>query len=115
MTKSKRSLLKKELDFNIVWHDEAVTELNEIENYIFQFSVQGAELLVGRILSAVDSLRRNPERFQRDKELNSEFRRVIVSQYKIVFDIKEENKTVKILSVWNTKWNPQKFLKIAKR
>lgn len=115
MTKSKRSLPKKGHEFTIEWHHEAVAELHEIEAYIFQFSVQGAEQTVVRILDAVESLHKNPHRFQRDKELSSQFRRVLVNQYKIVFEIDENRRVVKILSVWNTKWNPDKFLKVGKR
>jgi plasmid stabilization system protein ParE len=113
MKPSKRSSQKKE--FKIEWHPAAVEELSEIESYILQYSVQGSENVVHKILGAVDSLHHNPERFQRDKELKEEFRRVLVGRYKIVFEINIAENLVRILSVWNTKWNPNEFLKISRR
>ena len=115
MKRLKRSSAQSELDYKIDWHPEAVNELAEIGKFIFEYSIQGSENFVKKILTAVDSLQYNPERFQKDRELKDEFRRVIVSQYKVVFEIDSANKTVRVLSVWNTKWNPQHFLEVAKR
>jgi plasmid stabilization system protein ParE len=88
----------------IQWSKRASKSLESIFNYYFQLSEQSAERIRKEILKTVSTLR-FVEQYQVD-ELNTEYRRMIVRHYKIIYKVK--NKRVLILNIFDTRQDPSK-------
>lgn len=89
---------------NIVWTNEAKNELKTIQSYYKEKSTQGAKNILNDILKAIKEIRFF-EQYQVD-EINSDFRRIIVRHYKIIYTI--ETQTIIIVSIFDTRQNPNK-------
>jgi len=83
----------------IIWSPQALRDIESIRAYIAQDSPRVAELVVGRIIKAVERLRTFPESGRKVRERNdSEVREVIESPYRIVYRLRTD--TVEIVTVF---------------
>ena len=70
----------------IIWSPQALRDVESIRAYIAQDSPRVAELVVGRIIKAVERLQSFPESGRKVPERNDpEIREVIESPYRIVY------------------------------
>ena len=70
----------------IIWSPQSLRNVESIRTYIAQDSPRVAELVVGRILKAVEQLRSFPESGRKVPERNDpEIREVIESPFRIVY------------------------------
>ena len=83
----------------VVWTNTAKDQLNTIYNYHKEKSLQGAINLKNDILSSSKSIH-FVEQYQKD-EIEPEYRRIIVRDYKILYV--EENEVVYITKIFSTK------------
>lgn len=90
-----------------IWTNIAKQELKQIFDYFkyVKLTPSGANTIKMEIIEASRSIR-FPEQYQID-EINSNYRRVIVRNYKIVYRV--ENEIVYILRIFDTRQNPNKL------
>jgi len=73
----------------IIWSPQALRDVESIRTYISQDSPRVAELVVGRIIRAVERLKSFPESGRKVPERNDpEIREVIESPYRIVYRLR---------------------------
>ena len=83
----------------IVWSPQAFRDIESIRAYIAEDSPRVAELVVGRIIQAVERLRIFPESGRKVPERNDpEIREVIESPYRVVYRVRTG--TVEIATVF---------------
>lgn len=85
----------------IVWSPQALRDIESIRAYIAEDSPRVAELVVGRIIKAVERLRTFPESGRKVPERNDpEIREVIESPYRVVYRMRAG--TVEIATVFRS-------------
>ena len=73
----------------IVWSPQSLRDIESIRAYIAQDSARVAELVVGRIIKAVERLKAFPESGRKVPERNDpEIREVIESPYRVVYRLR---------------------------
>jgi len=83
----------------IVWSPQALRDIESIRMYIAEDSPRVAELVVGRIIQAVERLRNFPESGRKVPERNDpEIREVIEPPYRVVYRVRAG--TVEIATVF---------------
>ena len=83
----------------IIWSPQSLRDIESIRAYIEQDSLRVAELVVGRIIKAVERLKAFPESGRKVPERNdSEIREVIESPYRVVYRLRTG--TVEIVTVF---------------
>jgi toxin ParE1/3/4 len=83
----------------IVWSPQALRDIESIQAYISEDSLRVAELVVGRIIKAVERLRIFPESGRNVPERDvPEIREVIESPYRVVYRVRAG--TVEIATVF---------------
>ncbi|MBI4479386.1 MAG: type II toxin-antitoxin system RelE/ParE family toxin [Acidobacteria bacterium] len=83
----------------IIWAPQALRDLESIRAYIAEDSPRVAELVVGRILQAVERLSAFPESGRQVPERNDpEIREVIESPYRVVYRVRAG--TVEIATIF---------------
>ena len=83
----------------VVWSPQALRDIESIRAYIAEDSPRVAELVVGRIIKAVERLRIFPESGRKVPERNDpEIREVIESPYRVVYRVRAG--TVEIATVF---------------
>jgi len=83
----------------IIWSPQALRDIESIRAYIAEDSPRVAELVVGRIIQAVERLRIFPESGRKVPERNDpEIREVIESPYRVVYRVRAD--TVEIATVF---------------
>ncbi len=95
-----------EIFLKVVWTNNAKDQLKAIFNYYKEKSVQGANNIKNEILNATKDIRFS-EQYQKD-EIEQEFRRIIVRDYKILYLVKDE--IIYISKIFSTKRNFTKQL-----
>jgi plasmid stabilization system protein ParE len=85
----------------VVWTDTAKNHLKTIFNYYKEKSIQGANNIKSEILSTTKNIHFR-EQYQRD-EIEPEYRRIIVRDYKILYFVKDE--VIYISKIFSTKRN----------
>lgn len=90
----------------VVWTHTAKDQLKTIFNYYKEKSVQGANNIKNEILNAAKNIRFS-EQYQKD-EIEPEYRRIIVRDYKILYLI--EGEVIYISKIFSTKRNFTKQL-----
>jgi len=85
----------------IIWTNTAKNQLKTIFNYYKEKSVQGANKIKDDIFKSTNSIRFT-EQYQKD-EIEPEFRKIIVRDYKILYKIEDE--VVFIIKIFSTKLN----------
>ncbi|PBI94439.1 Plasmid stabilization system protein [Flavobacterium sp. ACN2] len=83
----------------VVWTYTAKNQLKTIYNYYKEKSVQGANNIKNEILNATKNIRFS-EQYQKD-EIEPEYRRIIVRDYKILYLVEEE--VIYISKIFSTK------------
>ncbi len=83
----------------VVWTDSAISDLNDIGEYIAKDSERYAQLTVERLFSSVDILEKNPRLGKVVQEFNNEkIREIIRIDFRIVYKITTEYR-IDILTV----------------
>jgi len=100
--------------YKIIWSDFAEQQVDEIFKYYEQKtkSYNIALNIVRNILLAPNVLIENPKIGQKEiflKNRKIEYHYWVESNYKIIYSIDEENKSVKIADVFDTRQNPNKI------
>ncbi len=73
----------------IIWSPQALHDVESIRTYIAQDSPRVAELVVGRIIQAVERLKSFPESGRKVPERNDpQIREIIESPYRIVYRLR---------------------------
>lgn len=85
----------------VVWTHTAKNQLKTIYNYYKEKSVQGANNIKSEILNATKNICFK-EQYQKD-EIEPEYRRIIVRDYKILYLIEDE--VIYISKIFSTKRN----------
>jgi toxin ParE1/3/4 len=84
---------------NIIWTQEALERLIEIEDYISKDSPERAAKFVDQIIEHVESLGDGPHKGRTVPEIaNPDIRDLIFGNYRIVYRLKEDS--VEILTVF---------------
>jgi plasmid stabilization system protein ParE len=100
--------------YKIIWSEFSEQQIDEIFEYYEQKSksYNVALNIVTKILLAPDILIENPRIGQKEISLKSrkiEYHYLVKSNYKIIYSIDDENKSVKIADVFDTRQNPDKM------
>ena len=75
----------------VVWSEPALTDLNEIAEYISLDNFQAAQNLVKKVFSATDLLESSPEMGRRPPELpHTSYKEIIVAPCRIFYRIHDE-------------------------
>jgi len=100
--------------YNVIWSEQAKDDLRAIYNFIFDQSKQGADTVFDTLLDLGDSLSNLPQRFPIEVLLTDssfEYRFLPKWSYKIIYLILEENDTVVIARIFNTKQDPSRLVR----
>jgi plasmid stabilization system protein ParE len=92
----------------VEWTDTAKDKLRKVYEFHSEYSEESAFKIVIEIIESTDAIV-YAKQFQVD-DINSEYRRIIVRQYKILYKLEDE--TVWILNVFPTKGNPKNLRKL---
>ena len=83
----------------IIWSPRSLRDVESIRDYIAQESPRIADLVVARIIKAVERLQEFPESGREVPERNdSEIREVIKGPFRVVYRLRERN--VEIITVF---------------
>jgi addiction module RelE/StbE family toxin len=99
MTKNKK--------FKIVWSDTSKKDLKKIYTFIKKESVQGAKNVISDIRKAPKKIQ-FPEQTQVE-EYYPECRRILVRNYKVLYQINQEQNILNVVRVFDTRQNPNKL------
>lgn len=83
----------------------------QIHEYVCEESVPAAKRIRSKIRLTTKSLKKNPERFARERYLDDipgNIRSVVVWSYKIVYEVTKQD--VIILNIFHTSRNPENML-----
>ena len=101
------------MNYIIIWSNFAEYQLDEIFNYYTKkVNVKVAQSIMFKIRDKVEVLIKNPligekEELLEDRKQN--YRRLIVTNYKIIYSMVEKIETIKIVDIFNTRENPIKL------
>ncbi len=95
--------------FRVWWSPQALDDLKQIYDYIYEQSPKGADTVFDTLLDLGDSLEALPERFPIDLMLSSHthiFRFIPKWNYKILYRINQSTNLVIIARIFSTKQHP---------
>lgn len=92
----------------VEWTDTAKDKLRKVYEFHAEYSEESAFKMVNEIIEESDTIIFFKQ-FQID-DINSNYRRIIVRQYKVLYKIEDE--IVWIMNVFPTKNDPEKLLKL---
>ena len=93
----------------IVWSEEAIVDLQETYDYVSEFSLQNAEIMVKTFAELVDSKDFMPYKFPKEPFINQEKIRFSTKWiFKIIYAI--ETDKIIVLNIFNTNQNPEKLI-----
>jgi plasmid stabilization system protein ParE len=105
-----------EIVFKILWTDFAIDQLKDIFDYhLIKASPNIAQRLVQKIIDTTIILENNPKAGRKEDLLKTrpqDFRFLIVKNYKIIYWIDPEFKTIFIAMIFDTRQNPKKITKV---
>lgn len=105
-----------EITFQILWTDFAFNQLKDIFDFhSIKASPIVAQRLVQKIIDATIILENNPKSGRKEDLLSErlqEFRFVTAKNYKIIYWIDYEFNIVYISTVFDTRQNPKKIIKV---
>jgi len=97
----------------IIWSEFAETQLDEIYDYYKKkASSRVAKNLVKGIINAPKRLIKAPYIGQEEellKDRKIQYRYLVFKNYKLIYSVDEENGTIKIADVFDTRQNPPKM------
>ncbi len=101
------------MDYQILWSDFAVFELNKIfDYYLEKASYSIAVKIYTTIVFEADKLLIDPETYPLEDALldrEIQYHYIICSNYKIIYSIDKPAKQIKIADVFDTRQNPFKL------
>ena len=84
----------------VIWTESALSDLNDIGEFIAKDSVRYAELTVTKLFESADILETHPKAGKKVPELNNNsFRELIRGSYRIIYCLVDEFH-IDILTVW---------------
>lgn len=90
------------MDYSIVWAESALEDLRQIVRYIAADNSEAAKRIGNAIITSVEKLSDYPRFGHVVPELNDEdFRQIVLSPYRIVYEVSESTKQISILRVWH--------------
>ncbi len=101
------------MNYKIIWSRFSENEIDNIYDYYKnRVNSKLATKIVKSILIAPDKLIKNPkigaiEPFLEEREI--EYRYIVSTNYKIIYSINEEDKSIRISDVFDTRQNPSKI------
>ena len=101
------------MNYIIIWSNFTEYQLDEIFNYYTKkVNVKVAQSIMFKIRDKVEVLIKNPligekEELLEDRKQN--YRRLIVTNYKIIYSLNEKIETIKIVDIFDTRQNPIKL------
>lgn len=98
--------------FRVWWSPQALDDLKQIYDYIYEQSPKGANTVFDTLLDLGDSLEALPERFPIDLELSNKthlFRFVPKWNYKIYYKVNHSTDIVTIAKIFSSKQDPEKI------
>jgi len=101
------------MNYIIIWSNFTEYQLDEIFNYYTKkVNVKVAQSIMFKIRDKVEVLIKNPligekEELLEDRKQN--YRRLIVTNYKIIYSLNEKVETIKIVDIFDTRQNPIKL------
>ena len=101
------------MGFQIIWSDQAETELDKIFEYYSEFaSVRVATNLIRKIVEEPNKLLSKPEISQREESLldrENEYRYLVFKSYKLIYSFDMEAQLIRIADVFDSRQNPSKI------
>ena len=101
------------MNYIIIWSNFAEYQLDEIFNYYTKkVNVKVAQSIMFKIRDKVEVLIKNPligEKEELLKDRKQNYRRLIVTNYKIIYSLNEKIETIKIVDIFDTRQNPIKL------
>lgn len=95
------------LTYKIIWTDEAKNDLKDIYDFIKNKSSQGAKNVISDIRTATKSVHFSNQ--NENEWYNSKYKKIIVRNYKILYQTNEQKKELIIFAVFDTRQNPDKL------
>lgn len=91
------------MDYKIIWDDAAIYELGQIVRYIAKDNQIAAESTGRKLLQKVEILGSFPRIGKVFSKLNrDDVREMPVPPYRVIYHIKDAERTVRILKVWHS-------------
>jgi plasmid stabilization system protein ParE len=95
----------------INWYNRAVTDFEDITDYIHAQSPQNAVMVYNTVTELVETLPLFPFKYPKEPTYNHENIRFVVKwSLKIVYRVDTENNKIYILRIFNTHQNPKKLI-----
>ncbi len=95
----------------IIWTDPALSDLNEIADYIALDNLSAAKRLVQKVFSGIDRLEKLPESGRNPPELsNSLYREVVVDPCRVFYRNDKADSKVYILHIMRSERQLRKYL-----
>jgi plasmid stabilization system protein ParE len=90
------------MDYKVIWDDEAIEELGRAVRHIAQHNIIAASKTGETILQKAGALAQFPEMGKMFRRLNRrDVREIPVPPYRIIYEIKDAERCVRILKVWH--------------
>ena len=102
----------KSVAFKIIWDIEAFKQFKEILSYLKDQSNDAPKIVKNEILERAKLIKLNPSIFEIDKlkEIPSEdFRAFVVFSYRVTYQIKSEEREIRILRIRHTSREPLEY------
>lgn len=93
----------------VIWSDEALKDLESIYEFLEQKSQPAAQQLIENILGRSRQLETFPESGASQVSALKNYRYLVESHYKIMYSYQIENHTVFILTIFDTRRNPDEL------
>ncbi len=93
--------------YHIIWSNTAKSDLKEIYTFIKMKSPQGAKNVINDITKSTEHLLFSKQ--YQIEEYQPKCRRIIVRNYKILYEINKIKKEINIVRVFDTRQNPDKL------
>ena len=90
------------MDYKVIWDDEALEELGQAVRYIAQHNSGAARRTGEMIFQKAGMLGTFPQMGKVFRKLNrDDVREIPVSPYRIIYHVKDFERSVRILKVWH--------------
>lgn len=96
--------------YEIIWTQRAVKDLQKIIEYLFE---EWSEKEVAKFLKALDQrlevINKNPRLFAASEKMGNIRKSVLTRQTTIYYSISDEYKTIQIITLFDTRQDPDKL------
>ncbi len=95
--------------FKLIWDRKALDHLKDILAYLETQSAQAPKIVKTAILERLELISTNPLTSEADKlkdPLNEDFRAFVVFSYRVTYQIKTDNREIRVLRVRHTSREP---------